>query len=435
MNLDISEDKVMLEGKRKAVIIGINKYDDPTIPDLEGAVYDAKEVRKELEECGSFKIDHFLVNENATSDAIRKAISDLLWQTYSCDLALFFFSGHGFVDSYDNHYLAPRDMLKEAPLVYGIQMQELKQLFLKSVNKTTVLMILDCCYSGVFTKGEKSLTENKTSIDPYFESINEDLAALQEKYGELDDKKEGEGKIILASSGETEKSREKIYTHYNDSHPHGSFSFHLIEGLRGKAADDSGIITLPGLIKHIENQLKNDKKQKPTFYTAGSSRIDHIKIAMASSRYEDYVTGTLAEAENLYSRKDPALLINAADELNKVLELKSNDPKALELKNKINETLDGYKNSVFIWFDENEYEVRRHIPNVFQELEKLFGYLHFEKIIKLDLRKKRLLGNLFKVSTGFIENDVFIDFCRRQSNPSSRRKDDLHSKRKGGLSR
>ena len=43
----------------------------------------------------------------------------------------------------------------------------------------------------------------------------------------------------------------------NDSpHTHGAFSYHLIEGLDGKAADpDTGIISIDSLKRYIENQM------------------------------------------------------------------------------------------------------------------------------------------------------------------------------------
>ena len=43
---------------------------------------------------------------------------------------------------------------------------------------------------------------------------------------------------------------------------HGIFSFHLIEGLEGKATNpETGVITLESLSRHIENQMKAEGKQ------------------------------------------------------------------------------------------------------------------------------------------------------------------------------
>ena len=126
--------------RRRAVIVGINTYSDPDITNLDGAVNDADDIRKHLTTCGGFDVPdkHFLVDERATCLTIRKAISDLLWQTDPSDMVLFYFSGHAFVDSYTNGYLAPHDMLKHEPFVRGIKMDELKRTVLNSINKPTV---------------------------------------------------------------------------------------------------------------------------------------------------------------------------------------------------------------------------------------------------------------------------------------------------------
>src|SRR6266481_7567039 len=109
-----------METVRRAVVIGVNKYEDDTIPELKGAENDASELHQRLSdlESGGFEIrkEHFLVGPKATCDAIRKAISDLLWKTDSSTLSLFYFSGHGFHDDYGNGYIAPWDMRRDEPV-------------------------------------------------------------------------------------------------------------------------------------------------------------------------------------------------------------------------------------------------------------------------------------------------------------------------------
>src|SRR5438045_2369275 len=136
---------------KHAVIVGINEYKDKTIPALKGAEQDAKEIKHILTQHGDFDVtdDHFLIGERATHEAALGAISDLLWKTEPSEVTLFYFSGHGIADSYGSGYLAPYDMVKQQPLVHGIEMQGLRELALKSKNKEAVVLILDCCYAGV----------------------------------------------------------------------------------------------------------------------------------------------------------------------------------------------------------------------------------------------------------------------------------------------
>ena len=409
----MSEEKRPEEEKRQAVIVGINDYKDPTITKLRGAENDAKDFYERLKEpnIGNFAVpdDHYLIGEDATCKRIRKAISDLLWQTDPCDLALFYFSGHGFVDGRGNGYIAPCDMLRDESVVYGINMRELKQIILDSVNKSSVLMILDCCYSGIPTKGDKSIPHVKTPYDSYF--------------GDLDTERGGEGKIILASSEADQVSKEiPDCTHGNGSvpHPHGAFTFYLIEGLDGKAADQTGIITLGRLYEYVSNQLVNKGKQQPKLFAADASRMSAIKIAVVTQMYSDYIQKKIEEAEEFYRQEDPTFLILAADQIYEVLKINARNAKALDIKNKINEKLTNSQESVYGWLVDNELIVRPAIQNVFPVLEKLVDALCYDEITKLDKIKQTLLANLCRVSKGQIDNKVFIGMCKRFSEPKSR---------------
>src|ERR1043166_3307154 len=96
----------MIEGTRRAVVVGINKYKDRGIPELRGAENDAQGVFDRLRnpDIGNFEIadTHFLTGPEATCEKVRRAISDVFWKTTASDVALFYFSGHGFVDGYDD---------------------------------------------------------------------------------------------------------------------------------------------------------------------------------------------------------------------------------------------------------------------------------------------------------------------------------------------
>src|SRR5262249_8949904 len=151
------ERREMMDGARRAVVIGINDYENEKIEKLSGAVCDATEIHEILSRNGRFTIDdkHFLTDKRATSESIRRAISDLFWSTDGCDIALFYFSGHGKRDHFGHGYLLPHDAHHDAPFVRGIRIQELKQLFLHAPCKETCIMILDCCYSGIATQVER----------------------------------------------------------------------------------------------------------------------------------------------------------------------------------------------------------------------------------------------------------------------------------------
>ena len=209
--------------KKRAVIVGINEYKDKEkIPALTGAVNDARELHDILTgPAGGFEIGagHFLTDDRADSVSIRKAISDLLWQTKPCDMALFHFSGHGFVDGYRNHYIAPHDMLRDEPLVYGINMADLRH-WARSAVHQTVVMILDCCHSGI-PSDERSMIDNPRE-------------SLELMLNPKDEEQAGEGKYFIASCEGDKKAREMVTCRHSaddPQHAHGAFTYYLIQGL------------------------------------------------------------------------------------------------------------------------------------------------------------------------------------------------------------
>ncbi len=407
----------VLEGERRAVVIGINEYKDKSIHALSGAVHDAEEICERLENFGNFKVTK-LCNDEGGCEAIRMAISDLLCQSNPCKLALLYFSGHGFVDKHGNGYIAPHDMLVKHPFVCGINMLDLQRLMLDSENKSSVLMILDCCYSGIPTKETKEVQTKNFEYIPFFEKF--------EKAGE-----QSLGKIILASSEADKVSSEEKVKHENgQEHHHGIFTFHLIEGLDGKAADPAGIITFDRLKNHVMTQLEQKGKQKPKYFAADASMTERIKIAVVSKQIKEYVENKTKEAEEHYDNYtkmgnlnygDPVYLILALEKTHDVLENNPKYPKALDIKYRINEKLIKMQENVSLWLAMNELNVKPQIPAVFPVLETIGENMCFDYIENLDQRKKLLLKALCKVTCAKIQLAFFVTQCRQLETSSTLR--------------
>ncbi|MCK4731345.1 MAG: hypothetical protein KAT65_02705, partial [Methanophagales archaeon] len=333
------------------------------------------------------------------------------------------FSGHGFVDGYGNGYIAPYDMLKQEPLVCGIDMQELTRVFLDSVNKSCVLMILDCCYSGIPTKGDRSIADVKVPYDSLFEKIDEE--------------KKSKGKFILASSGEHEVSREKkdcihAYRSGEQGHCHGVFTYYLIEGLDGKAADPTGIITLDRLHKYVYDQLVDiDKKQEPKISTAYAMPLSDIKIALTPFISKKFIQKKLKEITEKFNRykEVPLDLICTVENIVEVLKIDSENNKALNLKEEINQVLHNWETSISNWWGNNRYGVRKKIKVqsvthethdvVSRALDSFVDKLSFDKIKTLDDLTKDLFENFCDVSKGVITKEVFIQRCLLYAIPLS----------------
>jgi hypothetical protein len=400
----------ILPGVRRAVLVGINDYQDSNITKLHGAVDDAKELCDRLKSRGRFEIitGEALVNEKATSRNIRKAISDLLWQTDEGKLAVFYFSGHGFRDSRGHGYIAPYDMVKDEPYVCGIDMQDIKDVVLES-NKEAVFMFLDCCFSGISAKGDEDV-----SLTPYFKNFEADATGQVSA--------QGKGKVVFASSESDKASAEKddcVDVTNQTPHCHGDFSFHLIEGLDGRAANSAGVITFGALQDHVENEVFNEGKQKPQFFATGASKIRDIRIAIQPVQVKGNIELHISEAKDSIAKGDIVFLIGAIDDTNKVLMINNQYKEALDLKKQIEEILNKYRDNITLWWSyENQSEVKNALKYVPSIIDEIIDNMSFDQVALWDKKKRTLFVNLFNVS-GSQKTLDFIKRCRVYDNPPS----------------
>ena len=149
----------------------------------------------------------------------------------------------------------------------------------------------------------------------------------------------GQDLIILASSESDAVSRERnncIHHYSNDlPHTHGAFSFHLIEGLDGKADySNNGIITIYGLKKYIEEQMKYENRRKIVYHTS-SWDIENIIITKSQEKFNARISALIKDAKDLLENKDPKTnfvdIFTLEDAAHKVEELIILDPKNKEI--------------------------------------------------------------------------------------------------------
>jgi uncharacterized caspase-like protein len=386
---------------RKAIIIGINEYQfDPEIPPLDGAENDAKEIRDKLIQYGNFEIsnDHYLVGPNATRSNILTAVSDIFRQDEKCNLVAFYFSGHGVPDlpTMDG-YIAPYDYNPKDPIINCINMEELKKAIYNTKNIANTIIILDCCYAGIATTDMTKSKGPKVKMAPQEQEKKRNLFSINvEKM--IESSNEGQGKIVLASSEADAVSREKndcIHGENSSPHSHGAFSYYLIEGLEGGAADPDGIISIESLRKHIEDQMTREGKQKPIYSIAEASNFGNIKIAISQGIFEAKIKKLIAEAEELVVRPDPKTnlvaivsLQDAAKKINKLIGLKEDHQEIPRLQELVDQSLEMYKQPTINWLDSNVIvasekinEIRDNFYDV--ELPNLVWSLSFDKLVTL----------------------------------------------------
>ncbi len=145
----------------RAGFIGIDKHQDPQIRDLTGAARDAKAIWALF--CDTIpEIEaKLLVDDNATTAAIREVFEESLGGAGPDDTVILSFAGHGTHD----HRIVTHNTAIDALVDTAISMEEIANRFKLSKAKS-ILLILDCCFSG--GAPARVLEDTPISRDPGF---------------------------------------------------------------------------------------------------------------------------------------------------------------------------------------------------------------------------------------------------------------------------
>ena len=220
---------------RKALVVGINNYPGN---ELYGCINDANEVERLIKKNGdgSPNFDVVKLTTYLKKGELKQSIHELF--NGNNEIALLYFSGHGYVDASGHSYIVTSDY---APNDYGVSLSEILDMANKSKTKNKII-ILDSCYSGAMGSLE-------------FFGIEGSLL--------------GSGLTILTSSLHSEPSEEVK--------GHGLFTSLLIEALEGGAADITGQISPGSIYAYIEKAL-GPWEQRPVFKTNVSSFVPLRKV-------------------------------------------------------------------------------------------------------------------------------------------------------------
>jgi len=139
------------ELKLYAIIVGVNNYIDPTIPDLSFCIADAQDVRNTLLNSTMWSSVNITYLPDATKSQIENAIKLVAGKVDPDSLILFSFSGHGTLSPDGSHaYICPADS-STTSFANDIKDDEL-EIWLDGIPTNRRCVILDTCYSGGFVK-------------------------------------------------------------------------------------------------------------------------------------------------------------------------------------------------------------------------------------------------------------------------------------------
>ena len=223
---------------RRALLIGINNY--PGTLRLGGCIEDIHCLKDAIERHGNGEKNFGvkLLEDVQTSEEIMKNIIELFHD--DADVALLYFSGHGYVGATGAEIVTPQDVLNSGSYYKGIQMNDIMKIVHKSKVKNKII-ILDCCHSGQI--GKFDITDTTSVL--------------------------GEGISILTACREDESAME--------AGGHGLFTELLCSALQGGAADFNGNITIGSIYAYIDRSF-GEWEQRPVFKTNVSAFVSLKKV-------------------------------------------------------------------------------------------------------------------------------------------------------------
>ena len=222
------------------LLVGVDRYQDCNLTSLQYSALDCQGLGEALTEAtASFAnreliIHHDFVSERPCLKRVRCSIEHIVNSASSDDTILFYFSGHGLLETNTQQViLCLADTDTERLPTTGLPLNDLLQQ-LNGCAARQQLVWLDACHSGGMT-----LRGTATSIaDPSIQLVE----VLRHQAAE------SKGFYALLSCDRAQQSWEFPEL------GHGVFTYYLMRGLRGEAADVRGVIEADALYQYVYYQ-------------------------------------------------------------------------------------------------------------------------------------------------------------------------------------
>ncbi|BAT54971.1 Peptidase C14, caspase catalytic subunit p20 [Nostoc sp. NIES-3756] len=236
-------------GKAKLwlLLLGVNRYQDEKLPSLRYSAVDCQGLAAALAEMtGRFPqkaewVHHDFASQQPTLTTVRESLSQVTRQAQPEDTILFYFSGHGMLEPNSQQaILCLGDTQTDDLLNTGLGLQELLQC-LGNSQAQTQLVWLDACHSGNLTlMGGKSNHTQPSLPNPTPQMVE----LLRQRA------RQSKGFYALLSCDTNQQSWEFPEL------GHGVFTYYLMRGLQGEAADAQGLIDADGLYRYVYHQTR-----------------------------------------------------------------------------------------------------------------------------------------------------------------------------------
>ena len=239
--------------RKWALIIGLDQFEDKSIPGLAYGVADAKSMAATLidPKYGKFPVGnvHVLLNEKATTIGIKEEINWLARSAKPDDLVLIYVATHGSprdMDVREANYLVTYDTRldlnsnKEAEsqdhlYATGFPMVEFSDAIATRIVARRAALLIDTCFSGAATSGR--------DLKPAVMSERAQAQAVQ-----------GAGRVVIAAASREQESQE------SKSLQHGYFTYYLVEAMKQINGDAPIDKVFDYVRSHVSQQAAQDNK-------------------------------------------------------------------------------------------------------------------------------------------------------------------------------
>jgi hypothetical protein len=151
-----------------ALLIGNERYDDPSIMDLSEPLQDVDELYNTLISDYNFNTSNVILLKNSTKAEVIGTLHKLRSRILPTDNLLIFYAGHGYWDEgMGVGYWLPRDASLDNP-VNWIPNTDLTN-YLSAIKTKHTLLIADACFSGGIFKTTRSTKANTYAIEKLYQ--------------------------------------------------------------------------------------------------------------------------------------------------------------------------------------------------------------------------------------------------------------------------
>ncbi|MFE9612935.1 type VII secretion protein EccCb [Streptomyces sp. NPDC006012] len=249
-----------MAGRRIALLVATDGYVDPGLNQLRSPARGAGELEGLLKDEAVGRFDFVRTLTNRPKEEIEREIEALLSNRAPDDLVLLYLACHGIRNDTDRLFFATVGTDLNRPHTTAVRADLIHQL-LDECEARTKIVLLDCCYSGLFHRA--------TPMSPAPVDVE---AALV-----------GRGTFVITASTALEYAYEGDQLTLDNARPVARFTAAVNEGLSTGLADldRDGVITPDELYTYVHDAVVNQSGPEQTPTKSGQCE-GHVPLAYAA---------------------------------------------------------------------------------------------------------------------------------------------------------